>query len=627
MTALGIFEFESQNNKIVKAVCFSNDHKSSLRAVIENHGAILMPIGVTIENIEITMDFVESHIVLFNPTNKNHFITINGQVGMIWRESTEPFLALTENSNPKPKITTTYSTLELISILNNSSDAIGTLEGEIKSNNAKKLIHILREGQVPFQFGTSDGRVISIPINLLLISEPALITKAAAPTTPATVVPSTSTPNGNNNSTSDSNTTLRIVTDRPKPKKMISFGEIVKGKEWLNYFSQTAQVVTQLGTTSKSEEPLSPPTNQTSNAFFQKLKSPAAVDVVKLINSFEKDFNQKAVGPKIGMDFQSKKVKRGIEVIMNKIRSHALWKHAMQEELDLAEESLERYICSKLYPNIFTIHCNDLKNAELETQIARNANVITPEYLDVKGDLSQHRSLVELAQKELLKANDYKAPKDKVTCIWNSCKVVYNIVHKISGETAGADEFLPILIYVVVKANPKFLYTTVQYINAFRDQNKLLGESGYYFTQLMAAVAFINNLEVAPETSTASDATDIPRNQSFDEFSLNASNLDAQSTASSLDNFELDMDKVSIGSRDSEQDLIHFDEAEANANSNAPSPRDNTNYSFVNFTADDLKISDIPTLLQQYKQLVRANAALQEENQKLKANLSQGKSQ
>ena len=78
----------------------------------------------------------------------------------------------------------------------------------------------------------------------------------------------------------------------------------------------------------------------------------------------------------------------------------------------------------------------------------------------------------------------------------------------------------------------------------------------------MAAVAFINNLEGSPEGSTASDATDLPRNQSFDEFSFNASNLDAQSTTSSLDNFELDVDKVSIGSRDSEQDLIHFDEAE-----------------------------------------------------------------
>ena len=118
MTALGIFEFESQNNKIVKAVCYTNDHKTSLRSIIENNGAILMPIGVTIENIEITRDFVENHIILFNPSNKNQFITINGQVGTIWRESSEPFLALVEASSEKSK--PSYSTLELISILNNS---------------------------------------------------------------------------------------------------------------------------------------------------------------------------------------------------------------------------------------------------------------------------------------------------------------------------------------------------------------------------------------------------------------------------------------------------------------------------------------------------------------------------
>ncbi|KAK4559574.1 hypothetical protein RGQ29_008697 [Quercus rubra] len=61
----------------------------------------------------------------------------------------------------------------------------------------------------------------------------------------------------------------------------------------------------------------------------------------------------------------------------------------------------------------------------------------------------------ELAQKELQKINMYKAPRDKLVCILNCCKVIGNLLlhASISSEDVpGADEFLPVLIYVTIKA-------------------------------------------------------------------------------------------------------------------------------------------------------------------------------
>lgn len=61
----------------------------------------------------------------------------------------------------------------------------------------------------------------------------------------------------------------------------------------------------------------------------------------------------------------------------------------------------------------------------------------------------------QLAQKELQKINMYKAPRDKLVCILNCCKVINNLLLNASialnENPPGADEFLPVLIYVTIK--------------------------------------------------------------------------------------------------------------------------------------------------------------------------------
>lgn len=49
----------------------------------------------------------------------------------------------------------------------------------------------------------------------------------------------------------------------------------------------------------------------------------------------------------------------------------------------------------------------------------------------------------------------------------------------------SADSFVPLLIYVVLHANPDHLVSNVQYILRFRNQDKLGGEAGYYLSSLV----------------------------------------------------------------------------------------------------------------------------------------------
>lgn len=55
---------------------------------------------------------------------------------------------------------------------------------------------------------------------------------------------------------------------------------------------------------------------------------------------------------------------------------------------------------------------------------------------------------------------------------------------------AGADDFLPILIYVVIHANPPQLASNLEYIQRFRMQSKMVSESSYFFTQLVRLHCF-----------------------------------------------------------------------------------------------------------------------------------------
>lgn len=56
---------------------------------------------------------------------------------------------------------------------------------------------------------------------------------------------------------------------------------------------------------------------------------------------------------------------------------------------------------------------------------------------------------------------------------------------KHSKSDSSADSFMPLLIYVVLQANPEHLVSNVQYILRFRNQDKLSGEAGYYLSSLV----------------------------------------------------------------------------------------------------------------------------------------------
>mmetsp|Transcript_16254 Transcript_16254/g.26810 ORF Transcript_16254/g.26810 Transcript_16254/m.26810 type:complete len:388 (+) Transcript_16254:985-2148(+) len=59
----------------------------------------------------------------------------------------------------------------------------------------------------------------------------------------------------------------------------------------------------------------------------------------------------------------------------------------------------------------------------------------------------------------------------------------------------GADDFLPVLIYVVVRANVANLQSNVDYVMKYRHPARLVSEQAYYLANLSSALHFVDNLD------------------------------------------------------------------------------------------------------------------------------------
>lgn len=170
-----------------------------------------------------------------------------------------------------------------------------------------------------------------------------------------------------------------------------------------------------------------------------------------------------------------------------------------------AVEGLEKFILCRLHPKIFGLG----SDAEEDFIMRKHINGLSWVELKHLGMPEIEPSLWPRAIEELQSINDYKAPCDKLTCIVNACHVI-NDVLKLTQAEAGssrplaADDFLPLLIFAILKANPTRLHSNAEFIQAFRHPSRLNGEHAYWITMLCSAKEFVRQagpgtLDVSPD--------------------------------------------------------------------------------------------------------------------------------
>ncbi|XP_043115509.1 RAB guanine nucleotide exchange factor (GEF) 1, like [Puntigrus tetrazona] len=167
--------------------------------------------------------------------------------------------------------------------------------------------------------------------------------------------------------------------------------------------------------------------------------------------------------------------------------------------METVMDEVERYVMGRLYKQLFCPDSTDDEKKDLAVQNRiRSLYWVSIEMLGAPVDeqIPKVSDSVERAITDLIDLDSKKVPKEKLACVTRSSKHIMTAVQGSKKAAASADDFLPTLVYIVLKANPPRLHSNIQYITRYCNPSRLMsGEDGYYFTNLCCAVAFIEKLD------------------------------------------------------------------------------------------------------------------------------------
>ncbi|CAG8756409.1 23846_t:CDS:2, partial [Cetraspora pellucida] len=215
------------------------------------------------------------------------------------------------------------------------------------------------------------------------------------------------------------------------------------------------------------------------NRFLQQMANPSATNIARYVKNFEREFEKK---PWPAND-QIRIIHDFLEFISLKMRDCELWRNASDAEFENAKEGMEKLVMNRLYKLTFSpaikgpVTTDDRERDEILHQKIQIFRWVKEEHLDITR-ADHNEQYFEFAKNGLIR--------------------------HVDGEES-ADKFLPILIFVVLKANPDNLVSNVQYIYRFRNPEKLQSEAGYYLSSLMGAISFIENMDATSLSITQED--------------------------------------------------------------------------------------------------------------------------
>ncbi|MGH0154520.1 UNVERIFIED_CONTAM: hypothetical protein FKN15_029848 [Acipenser sinensis] len=169
---------------------------------------------------------------------------------------------------------------------------------------------------------------------------------------------------------------------------------------------------------------------------------------------------------------------------------------------DRLEAVIEAALCKSvlkplkdsIYTGLKEIHTNDssLKSLKENQQVVLNT---TTTDLGVTTSVPE-TPVMEKIQHKFTSMHQAYSPEKKIATLLKTCKIIYESMSiGCPGKPHGADDFLPVLMYVLVRSNLPALLLDVEYMMELMDPTLQLGEGSYYLTTTYGALEHIKNYD------------------------------------------------------------------------------------------------------------------------------------
>ena len=196
------------------------------------------------------------------------------------------------------------------------------------------------------------------------------------------------------------------------------------------------------------------------------------------------------------------------------------------EAAEYLRNALERHTMIFLQRLVFAVAPEDrAEDAAVAASLAR-LRWLPPEALRVPEG-ARSALVLRTAVHELRAMNARALPEEKLTCLASACTVLYKALATHARRTAastaaagaggsgsgggsaaaaaaaaaaqpaGADDFLPAMIFAVLQANTPRLVSNITYIERFRDGEQLRGVAGYCLANLRSCVQYLRGLDAS----------------------------------------------------------------------------------------------------------------------------------
>ncbi|XP_074149189.1 GTPase-activating protein and VPS9 domain-containing protein 1 isoform X5 [Sminthopsis crassicaudata] len=213
----------------------------------------------------------------------------------------------------------------------------------------------------------------------------------------------------------------------------------------------------------------------------------------KKIREFIQDFQKLTAA-----DDKTAQVEDFLQFLYGAMAQDVIWQNASEEQLQDAQMAIERSVMNRIFKLAFYPNQDGdiLRDQVLHEHIQRLSKVVTANHKALQiPEVYLREAPWPSAQSEIRTISAYKTPRDKVQCILRMCSTIMNLLSLANEDSVpGADDFVPVLVFVLIKANPPCLLSTVQYISSFY-ANCLSGEESYWWMQFTAAVEFIKTID------------------------------------------------------------------------------------------------------------------------------------